>query len=244
MRTGRARWIMRGAEHQYIVFARTSAFERDSSTDVLSARRTSGQKRSDIGHRSSRTDPRQRRSVKNLVFDLLDLGHAISGFVLFEICATVVFGLGATTTSMNPMSTHLRAFYSGTDAVRVYHTAPEGEVRVGLRHGCVTSSLAAFVAVDGHRVDSRVPLDGEELACCDPVVRGSAFRLVKDLVQLVWVHEAKPFSCFVIHHALAPQTDCLRQLTIFRFPCGWKRPQQVWNFYFLYSEMRRSSPSW
>ena len=56
----------------------------------------------------------------------------------------------------------------------------------------MTSLLAAFVAVDGHRVDSRVPLDGEEIACCDPVVRGSAFRLLKDLVLLVWVHEAKP----------------------------------------------------
>ena len=63
------------------------------------------QERSDIGYRSSRTDPRRRRSVKNHVFDCL---------ILVML-------------SMNPISTHFHAFDAGMDAVRVYHTAPQGK---------------------------------------------------------------------------------------------------------------------
>ena len=66
------------------------------------------------------------------------------------------------------MSTHLYAFDLGTDAVRVYHKAPEGGVSFGLRKG---AKGAAFVAVDSHRADSRVPLDGEEFACYNLGVR-------------------------------------------------------------------------
>ena len=69
-------------------------------------------------------------------------------------------------------------------------------MRVGLR------DQLWLLLLLGHRVDSRVTLDGEEVACCDLVLRGNAFWLVK---YIVWVHEEKPFSCFAIHR-LKPRT--------------------------------------
>ena len=70
---------------------------------------------------------------ENLVFVLLVLGHAISGFDLFGICAIVVFGLGPTIASMNPMPTHLHTFDFGTDAVRVYNKATDGRERKAIK---------------------------------------------------------------------------------------------------------------
>ena len=99
---------------------------------------------------------------------MLEHGHATSGFVLFRICAIVVFGLGVTCPrNFMPFITGRMLFVF---IIRLW------------KGKC---ALHAFVAMDAHRVDSRVPFDGEELACCDRVVRGNAFRLVTDLGQLV-----------------------------------------------------------